>query len=217
MTKINKKNPVKEILSLLNTHKNTSNTERFFNKNYPDKFFNISTKILRSILKNFSLEEQEFSLFLKSPYNEHRLLGLLFLEKNENKISLYKKYISSVNNWNLVDSSAHILKNETLFLKTLHKSSNLWHRRIAIISQLSLIKKGNYSLALNFCKKSLKDSEYLIHKAIGWMLREIGKVNEQVLENFLQSYQLPRIALNYSIEKLSKEKKEFYLKNNGTL
>ena len=78
-------------------------------------------------------------------------------------------------------------------------------------------EKGNYSLALNFCKKSLKDSEYLIHKAIGWMLREIGKVNEQVLENFLQSYQLPRIALNYSIEKLSKEKKEFYLKNNGTL
>jgi 3-methyladenine DNA glycosylase AlkD len=217
MTKINKKNPVKEILSILNTYKNTCYTERFFNKNYPDKFFNISTKILRSIAKKFSLEEQEFSLFLKSPYNEHRLLGLLFLEKNENKISLYKKYISSVNNWNLVDSSAHILKNETLFLKTLHKSSNLWHRRIAIISQLSLIKKGNYSLALNFCKKSLKDSEYLIHKAIGWMLREIGKVNEQVLENFLQSYQLPRIALNYSIEKLSKEKKEFYLKNNGTL
>ena len=207
MTKINKKNPVKEILSLLHTHQNTSNTERFFNKNYPDKFFNISTKILRSITKKFSLEEQEFSLFLKSPYNEHRLLGLLFLEKNENKISLYKKYISSVNNWNLVDSSSHILKNETLFLKTLHKSPNLWHRRIAIISQLSLIKKGNYSLALNFCKKSLKDSEYLIHKAIGWMLREIGKVNEQVLENFLQSYQLPRIALSYSIEKLSKEKK----------
>lgn len=213
MINIQNKGNIKEILSILKQYKNTSPTERFFNKKYPDQFLNISNKVLRWIAKNFSLEEKDFLLFLQSPYNEERLLGLLFIEKSEKQVSLYKKYLKFVNNWNLVDCSAHILKNETAFLKELNQSLNLWHRRIAIVSQLPLIRANQYSLALRFCKERLNDPEDLIHKAIGWMLREIGKVNQAVLEDFLQKNTLPRTSLRYSIEKFSKEKRMFYLKN----
>lgn len=204
---------IQEILSILKQYKNTSPTERFFSKKYPDKFLNISNKVLRSIAKNFSLAEKDFLLFLKSPYNEERFLGLLFIEKSEKQVSLYKKYLKYVNNWNLVDCSAHILKNETAFLQELNQSLNLWHRRIAIVSQLQLIRTNQYSLALRFCKERLNDPEDLIHKAIGWMLREIGKVNQAALEDFLQHNTLPRTSLRYSIERFSKEKRMFYLKN----
>jgi len=124
-----------------------------------------------------------------------------------------------VNNWDLVDSSAHLIvgpyledKNRAI-LNKLAISDSLWERRIAIMATFHFIKKNQYEDAIRISEELLNDREDLIHKAVGWMLREVGKRDPAVEVAFLKKYyqQMPRTMLRYAIEKFSKEERQKYL------
>lgn len=194
-----------------------------------DCFRGIPNPTLRVLAKKYSeIDSDDLVFFLTSKYNEDRLLALLIMVNRYQKgdefvrksiVDLYLEYMSFINNWNLVDISAyHILGNfcdqheQDLLLK-LSGSSSLWHRRIAIVSTLFFIKKGHFQHSLNIVCQLMNDSEDLIHKACGWMLREIGKKNIKVLIQFLDEYavHMPRVMLRYAIEKFSVELRKHYL------
>jgi 3-methyladenine DNA glycosylase AlkD len=169
---------------------------------------------------------------LVNKIHEYRFTVLLILiEKydtgnKKEKEAIYNFYLDNlkyINNWDLVDLSAHkivgrhIYENKlaTKILFNLAADNNLWFRRIAVISSFYFIKKGNYELTLKLSEKLLNDKEDLIHKAVGWMLREVGKFSGiEKEEIFLKKYykRMPRTMLRYSIERFPKDKKEFYMK-----
>ncbi len=176
---------------------------------------------------------------LKSPIHEERLTALLVLgeqykkAKNENEkkelVAFYLKNKKFVNNWDLVDSSADkILGNFLLdenenrkIIYDLVDSSHLWDRRIGVIATFAFIKKMQFSDTFNACEKLLKDNHDLMHKACGWMLREIGKRDEKALEKFLHTHvnKMPRTMLRYAIERFPEKKRKEYLnagKTNGS-
>ncbi len=133
---------------------------------------------------------------------------------------MYLKNTKYVNNWDLVDSSAHYIVGAFLIDKDktpiyeLAKSENLWERRISIISTFYFIKSGKFEDALKISEILLNDKEDLIHKAVGWMLREIGNRNLSEEEIFLKKFvlKMPRTMLRYAIEKFPETKRKFYLK-----
>ncbi len=196
-----------------------------------DKFLGIKVPPLRALAKAFSEASfKEIEELLKSPYHEERLTALLILVKKytlekseEAQEKIYKFYIKNmkhINNWDLVDLSAqyiigHFLedKNKSILFKWA-KSKDLWTRRIAIISTLHLIRQGHFATTLKIAKMLLKDEQDLIHKATGWLLREIGKRDLKTLEGFLKEhYQtMPRTMLRYAIEKFPEQIRQAYLK-----
>lgn len=131
----------------------------------------------------------------------------------------YLAHRKQVNNWDLVDSSASYIVGHYLFdrnrsvLKKLVLSSNLWERRIAIVSTHYFIRKKDFPTTLTLAEKLLHDKEDLIHKATGWMLREVGKQSEEVLRAFLDQHasKMPRTMLRYSLERLSPEVRKYYM------
>jgi 3-methyladenine DNA glycosylase AlkD len=194
-----------------------------------DQFIGVSVPNLRKIAKDFShanlLAIQEL---LNSKINEERMLGLIILETQYKKAphiikeKLYNFYLNNlhnVNNWNLVDASAHLIMGAHLFNKNkdflleLTQSDNLWKRRIAIVATWYFIKKNDFEWTFKIATLLLNDKHDLIHKAVGWMIREAGKKNLSVLLEFLDNYAstMPRVMLRYSIEKLSDEQKKLYL------
>jgi 3-methyladenine DNA glycosylase AlkD len=196
-----------------------------------DRFIGVSVPELRKIAKDFStLSMPELLLLLKSPINEERLLALIIkcnqykkgnLKQCEVLYKSYLKHLKYVNNWNLVDSSAHLIvgayllnnnKDKTI-LSTLAKSEDLWERRIAIVSTWYFIRHYQFDWTIKIAKILLKDSEDLIHKAVGWMLREMGKKDEKVLADFLAQHAtlMPRTMLRYAIEKFSPKQRKAYL------
>ncbi|MBS3089030.1 DNA alkylation repair protein [Candidatus Pacearchaeota archaeon] len=198
-----------------------------------DIFLGIPVPVIRQTIKNyFSLEYQELSELLNSKIHEERLAALLILTKkfkkakkdHKEKYKIHQFYLDNtknINNWDLVDLSAPNILGEFLLtnqdqsiLKHLAKSNNLWEKRIAVISTLAFIKKYKFGETLALSQMLINDEHDLIHKAVGWMLREIGKRNIETLEIFLkQNYkQMPRTMLRYSIEKFPKEKRQRYLK-----
>ena len=205
-----------------------------------DLFLGIPVPAIRKVSKKYwkdiSLSETEY--LLHSKYHEKRLLSLLILVLKFNKPKLYdqkvicKLYLANtefINNWDLVDSSAHYIlgpylwetgsldsENKSELLFRLANSDNIWEKRIAIMSTFYFIKKNEFSYTLKISELLLKDSDDLIHKAVGWMLREIGNRNLTVEENFLYKHykNMPRTMLRYAIEKLDKEKRQQYLKGN---
>jgi len=135
-------------------------------------------------------------------------------------VDLYLKNTKNINNWDLVDLSAGYIVGDYLFqfkkdrsiLYKLAKSNNLWERRIAIMSTFAFIKNNHFEDALSISRILLNDSHDLIHKAVGWMLREIGKRDKKTEEEFLKKYykRMPRTMLRYAIEKFSEgERKKF--------
>lgn len=165
---------------------------------------------------------------LYSKIHEHRLTALLILiyqlkkadeTKKKEFFDFYLKNTRDINNWDLVDLSCrdiigeYLLDKDRKILYQLAKSKNLWERRIAIISTSAFIRKGELQDTLRVSKILLKDKHDLIHKAVGWMLREAGKKDEKALENFLNKYykKMPRTMLRYSIEKFSEDKRKKYL------
>ena len=143
------------------------------------------------------------------------------IEKEKKEIvNFYLKNTKYINNWDLVDLSSHYIVGDYLFnkdkkiLEKLSKSKNLWERRIAIISTFAFIYKGQSDWTFRIVKMLLNDSHDLIHKACGWMLREVGKrVSENDLTSFLDVYghQMPRTMLRYAIERLPEHKRLYYL------
>ncbi len=186
-----------------------------------DQFLGIPVPTLRAIAKEHTtLSHQDLHTLLTSPYNEERLLALLILVHQYKKSPLptyhfYLDHLSYINNWNLVDSSAHLILGPHLEAHTdLAHSQNLWHRRIAIIATLYHIKKGNLDHTFHIAQALLNDTHDLIHKATGWMLREAGKQNLSALTAFLDAHhtRMPRTMLRYAIEKYPPETRAHYLK-----
>ncbi|MGH1537136.1 MAG: DNA alkylation repair protein [Gammaproteobacteria bacterium] len=193
-----------------------------------DKFLGIRVPVLRKHVKQFSdLSLIEIHKLLMSVYHEERLCALfLLVHKYENskyeKSVVFKLYLENtqyINNWDLVDSSAykivgaHLLDKNKSPLYKLVRSKNLWERRIAIISTLHFIKNQKFDDALEISKQLLNDKEDLIHKAVGWMLREIGKQAPQVEREFLHNRykKMPRTMLRYAIEKFPEVERKKYL------
>ena len=216
--------------------KNAESARRFF-KTGPgeygegDEFSGIRVPVLRKLAKEYqkTITLKEAEQLLKSPVHEQRLLALfLFIYMYSNgeecvKKEIYERYLNNarfVNNWDLVDSSAEHIVGRFLFSKgkgpiyRLARSEDLWERRISIISTFYFIKRGQYSETLGISKILLPDSEDLIHKAVGWMLREVGKRDLQIEEKFLKGLykKMPRTMLRYAIEKFPELKRQQYLK-----
>lgn len=195
-----------------------------------DRFMGVTVPQLRSIAKSFyhlTLEQVEQLLY--SSFNEERLLALIILTKQfshpdeqERVYQFYMRHKHQVNNWNLVDASAHLIVGAYLYdkqkniLKELAKSESLWDRRIAIVSTWYFIKQGDLEWAFKIAKILMKDKEDLIHKATGWMLREAGKKDLQSLKLFLNEYAgiMPRTMLRYAIEKFDEPQRKRYMKWN---
>lgn len=194
-----------------------------------DVFLGITVPETRKVAAEFkNLNFDEIKILLDSKYHEERLLGLVILtnqyqkadpKKKEEIFKAYKINIPRINNWDLVDVScaqiigAHLFEKDRAYLYKLSQSKNLWEKRIAIVSTLYFIRKKDFKDTLKICKTLLNDNHDLIHKACGWMLREVGKKDETVLEDFLieHSKKMPRTMLRYAIEKFEEKKRKKFL------
>ena len=191
-----------------------------------DEFIGVTVPNLRKIAKNFILLTlDDLQVLLASKSNEERLLALIILTKqyqnedDQGKEKLYIFYMQNlkyVNNWNLVDASAHLIIGAHLWdkdrssLLNLATSEILWERRISIVSTWYFIRKNDLAWTFKIASLLLRDTHDLIHKAVGWMLREAGKKDEARLISFLcdHAHQMPKTMLRYAMERLSKEQKE---------
>ncbi|MBT7237315.1 DNA alkylation repair protein [Candidatus Woesearchaeota archaeon] len=191
-----------------------------------DKFIGLTVPEQRKLAQKYiNLSFNDIQTLLNSEIHEHRLTGLLILTykyKNGEKeqiYDLYSKNFSRINNWDLVDVSApnivgnYLLDKDKNILKKYANSNHLWTKRIAIVSTLEFIKNNQFNDTIKISEILLDDKHDLIHKACGWMLREVGKKDVKVLEKFLDKYSrtMPRTMLRYSIEKFSKEKRTHYM------
>jgi len=194
-----------------------------------DKFLGVTVPIVRNIAKKYKhMELSEAETILKSPIHEERFLALVCLVQNfkkgdeKDRKKIYQSYLAHtryINNWDLVDTSAeHIvgafLKDKSKKpLYRLAKSKSLWERRIAVMATFHFIKENRFDETLEIAHLLLTDREDLIHKAVGWMLREIGKRDMSAEEHFLRAnYQImPRVMLRYAIEKFPEPKRKEYL------
>lgn len=192
-----------------------------------DIFLGIRMPDIRRVAGKYSDIPFEDTLqLLKSPYHEKRMLALIFLVnkykkgKEQNQIySAYMKNKKFINNWDLVDVSApnivgaHLFDKDRSGLYRLAGSRSLWDRRIAIISTFYFIQKNDFEDTLKISQLLLMDGEDLIHKASGWMLREVGKRNPEKEEDFLEKYSgsMPRTMLRYAIEKFPEKKRKKFL------
>ncbi len=194
-----------------------------------DVFLGLTVPQQRQIALKFAqLPLGELQQLLKSRVHEHRLVALLILviqfqksdgEQRERIVSLYLKNTKRINNWDLVDLSAPKIlgawlldkKRDVLFL--LARSENLWEKRISILSTFEFIKNDQCEDTLKIAELLLIDRHDLIHKAVGWMLREIGKRDQRTEEEFLKKHasQMPRTMLRYAIEKFDEKTRRFYL------
>lgn len=196
-----------------------------------DIFLGIAVPEQRRIAKRHSgMALNEIEELLSSKVHEHRLTSLLILIKKYKKsddkkkriiFDFYLRNVKNINNWDLVDISAPNIVGDYLLTKPelanilyrFAKSKNLWERRISILSVFAFIRANRFEDALKISELLLKDENDLVHKAVGWMLREIGKRNMNAEEKFLDKHYrvMPRTMLRYAIEKFEDRKKKFYL------
>jgi 3-methyladenine DNA glycosylase AlkD len=210
-------------------------TNRWFFKTGPgqygegDIFLGVTVPDIRSVAIGYkALPFLDIKKLLHSKIHEERLLALFILVAQykgadvKTQALIYKFYLQNmkwVNNWDLVDSSAdkivgdYLLKRPRSMLYRLVLSQNLWNRRVAMVATYAFIKNGEFADTLRLSQLLLNDRHDLMHKATGWMLREVGKRDPTVLENFLNKHasQMPRTMLRYSIEKFSASKRRYYL------
>lgn len=198
-----------------------------------DRFRGIRVPQIRAVAKEFRhASVADVIRLLESQYHEDRLCALFMLvhlyKKGDAALQkkiydLYLKSTDHINNWDLVDSSAEHIVGAYLFEKsrkplyTLAKSRSLWERRISIMATFHFIRRNDFDDTLRLSDLLLHDKEDLIHKAVGWMLREIGNRNQRVAEEFLQTRyaRMPRTMLRYAIEKYSEGRRRQYL--NGEI
>lgn len=194
-----------------------------------DVFLGIKVPQIRQVAKQcLQLDNDDLAQLITSRYHEVRLLALLILvyrfpkatpQQQKRLFNFYIKHKTYINNWDLVDCSAPVVVGAYLFDKDkalLYKyagNKRLWDRRIAIMASFYFIKQNHYSEALKLAEILLQDDEDLIQKAVGWMLREIGKRDVATEEAFLQRYyqQMPRTMLRYAIEKFTQNRRHQYL------
>ncbi len=195
-----------------------------------DKFLGVSVPECRKVASLFfGISLVDIEKLLQNPWHEVRLVSLFILiehfrisdEKGKKKIfDFYLKNTKYVNNWDLVDTSVYkivgefLLKKERKVLYSLSASKSLWERRMSIVATYCFIKNGDFGETLEISKILSKDKEDLIHKALGWMLREMGKKDKKVLMEFLrENFKiLPRTTLRYAIEKMDEKERKSFLK-----
>jgi 3-methyladenine DNA glycosylase AlkD len=198
-----------------------------------DKFLGVRSPTLRALAKEFrDLDLKSLKKIMRSTWHEERALALFIAtlqyetaarkKDNATTQNIYDFYVDSIpwiNNWDLVDVSApyitgqHLFRRERDILETWVKSKHLWSRRIAVISTFYFIRQNDFTDTLKLTKKLLHDEHDLMHKACGWMLREIWKRDADVAEDFLNKYyqEMPRTMLRYAIEKLPEKMRLAYL------
>lgn len=195
-----------------------------------DVFIGLTVPQSRKLAKKYQdISLRDVEMLLTSEIHEERLIALLILvkrfsqsdEKEQTKIfKFFLKNRKYVNNWDLVDSSAptilggYLFKRDRSVLQNLVRSKNLWDRRMAVLATFAFILNGEGKETLRLARILLKDDHDLIHKAVGWMLREVGKkVSEKDLKIFLDKYatQMPRTMLRYSLERLSVKDRQRYM------
>jgi len=228
---------INSLNELSNTKKDIKSLEKFFQV-FPggygegDKFIGVSVPNQRLVSKKFYREASigELETLLKSGIHEHRLTALLMLvlkyqktkvfNEHEQIASLYLNNLDYVNGWDLVDSSAHLIvgvyvveSSKYSILDELAESNHLWKQRVSIIATYYLIRQGNFEHTLRISEKLLHHKHDLIHKAVGWMLREVGNRSLKDELPFLDKYahSMPRTMLRYAIEKFEPELKAKYL------
>lgn len=224
---------IRELNSLSN-EKLAGNAKRFFKTGIGeygegDKFLGIRGPDLHKLARKYTkLKLQEITLLLTSPFHEVRMLSLFILvlryekSKESEKREIIDIYLSNtryINNWDLVDSSAYKILGDYLLDKNrsiLHElalSKEIWERRISIVATFKFIKKGCFGETIRISELLLRDREDLIHKAAGWMLRELGKRNVCLAMDFLDKYsrEMPRTMLRYAIEKFPESLRQEYL------
>ena len=194
-----------------------------------DRFLGLDVPTLRRLTREYEgLPLRDVRRLLTSRWHEERLLALLILVRRyanadpATREKIYRCYLANragINNWDLVDSSApyivgaHLQSGDRRLLHQLATSTSLWDRRIAILATFWYIRDGDFDDALAIGKVLLDDREDLIHKAVGWMLREIGKRDRRVLERFLRMHvrRMPRTTLRYAIERFPEPLRKRYL------
>jgi 3-methyladenine DNA glycosylase AlkD len=195
-----------------------------------DCFLGVTVPELRQLATAYqAITLTEVTQLLRSTIHEERLVALLILvrayargDQSATKM-IYKLYLKNsrfVNNWDLVDASAEhivgafLLDKKKKPLTVLAKSKDLWERRIAIMATFHFIKRGAFAETLKIAGMLLSDKEDLIHKAVGWMLREIGKRDIRVEERFLKGHymEMPRTMLRYAIERFPESQRQRYLR-----
>lgn len=195
-----------------------------------DAFLGITVPNVRKIAKIYKDSKQEIiEELLQSNYNEERLLALVILVDqyqksnydNQQKLAhFYLTHLNRITNWNLVDSSAHHILGHYLWNKDrsiliqLAQSDIVWKRRIAIIATWYFIRQSDLAWTFKIAQLLHNDPHNLIHKAVGWMLREAGKKDESSLISFLSAHakKMPKTMLRYAIERLSPDQKNLYIR-----
>lgn len=194
-----------------------------------DVFLGVNAPVLRALVKEYqSIPVAEAEALLHSDLHEERALALMLWVRlyakgsTEQKELIYQRYLANtdwINNWDLVDTSAphivgtHLLKRDRKILYQLANSYSLWERRIAIIATQQFIRHHDFADTVKIAALLLDDKEDLLHKAVGWMLREVGNRDQPTEEAFLEQYsqRMPRTMLRYAIEKFPEAKRKFWL------
>jgi len=236
--KITMNTHIKQILSKLRELSDSDiavHSQRFFKTGKGeygegDKFLGIRVPAIRQCVREYRAISLEDTIeLLNSLFHEARLLALLILvakyasaNVNAEQEAIYRAYLGNtefINNWDLVDCSAEHVVGAHLFLRDrkpiyrLVRSKSLWERRIGIMSTFHFVKRKDFSDTLEYARLLLNDKEDLIHKAAGWMLREVGKRNRNAEKKFLTKHyrQMPRTMLRYAIERFPEKERLAYL------
>ncbi len=204
-----------------------------------DRFLGVTVPNIRTVAKTYAtLPRPQLLACLQSPWHECRMVGLFILTRQfevakkdpaerESLVDFYIAQLDHVNNWDLVDCSAykilgvHVVANpdQRERLYKLANSGHLWRERVAIVATLAQIRKREFADVLKLSEQFLTHRHDLIHKAVGWMLREMGQRNEGILRAFLDEYaaQMPRTMLRYSLEKLEPATRQTYMSAKSNL
>lgn len=198
-----------------------------------DKFLGLRVPVLRRLVREYrQLDDADALEMLASSWHEERLLALMLLVEGyrrgntTRRDGIHRAYLAHtryINNWDLVDSSAggivgaHLDSRRIELLERLARSDDLWERRIAIVSTYHFIRQNEFDPTLKIARLLLKDPHDLIHKAVGWMLREVGKRDREAEDAFLRKHyrEMPRTMLRYAIERHPEKVRKQYLA--GTL
>lgn len=231
---------IEEALQMLSTPERAVQMPRYFKTGKGeygegDIFYGVSVPDQRSVAKEFykEISLEELSKVLKSEVHEMRLTAILILVAKYEKAksttekrklaNFYLDHLKYVNNWDIVDSSAHKILGDYAFhnseeeiLYRLSSDENMWKKRVAVVGSFWFIKNKHYELTQKLILNNLKHPHDLMHKANGWMVREIGKKDESVMLDFLNKHykDMPRTSLRYAIERLDEDLRQDYLKGN---
>ena len=229
-------NEIMQKLHALGDEKIAAHSQRFFKTGKGeygegDRFLGIRVPVIRKCVKEYrALPLDDTLALLRSPFHEARQLALLilvakyaFAASHAEAAVVYRAYLSHtdhINNWDLVDCSAehivggHLFDGDRAPVHKLAGSRSLWERRIAVMATFHFIKRNDFADTLTIGERLLQDREDLIHKAVGWMLREIGKRDRLCEEAFLLKHyrSMPRTMLRYAIEKFSPGERQAFLR-----